>query len=71
MSEISAVQLAVAPIDKAEATGVLTQYLVGVTQKAFNIVKSSDEDISAQITLANQIVQLIEIETKETEFTSM
>ena len=73
-SELSAIpetRKAIAPIDKAEASKVLAQYLADVVQKALDNVIDNGGDISAQIALTNQIVDLIQTTTEEADFASM
>ena len=60
-----------APIDKAEASKVLAQYLSEVVQKGLDNVVDNGGDISAQIALTNQIVSLIQNTTREADFASM
>ena len=48
-----------APIDKAEASKVLAQYLADVVQRGLDNVVDNGGDISAQIALTNQIVDLM------------
>lgn len=60
LSEIPAARKSVAPIDKAEASKVLAQYLADVVQKGLENVADNDGDISTQISLVNQIVTLIQ-----------
>ena len=62
---------AVAPIDKAEASKVLAQYLADVVQKGLDNVADNGGDISAQIALANQIVDLIQDTTREADFAAL
>ena len=62
---------AVAPIDKAEASKVLAQYLADVVQKGLDNVLDNGGDISAQIALTNQIVDLIQNTTKESDFAAL
>ena len=62
---------AVAPIDKAEASKVLAQYLADVVQKGLDNVVDNGGDISAQIALTNQIVDLIQNTTKEADFAAL
>ena len=62
---------AVAPIDKAEASKVLAQYLADVVQKGLDNVLDNGGDLSAQIALTNQIVSLIQNTTKEADFASL
>ena len=60
LSEISEARKSVAPIDKAEASKVLAQYLADVVQKGMENVIDNGGDISKQIGLANKIVNLIQ-----------
>ena len=65
LAEIPEARKAVAPIDKAEASKVLAQYLADVVQKGLDNVADNGGDISAQIALTNQIVDLIQNTTRE------
>lgn len=49
---------ATAPIDQAEASKVLAQYLAEIVQQGLDLVADNGGDISAQIALTNQIVAL-------------
>ena len=60
LAEIPEARKAVAPIDKAEASKVLAQYLADVIQKGLDNVLDNGGDISAQIELSNRIVNLIQ-----------
>ena len=60
-----------APIDKAEASKVLAQYLADVVQQGLDNVADNGGDLSAQIALTNQIVDLIQNTTKEADFAAM
>ena len=71
LADIPAERQFSSPIDQAEAAGVLTQYLSGVIQKGLDMMKRSDDDVSSQIALVNQIIRLIELETKEADFASL
>ena len=71
LSEIPEACKAVAPIDKAEASKVLTQYLADVVQKGLDNVLDNGGDISAQIALINQIVDLIQSTTQEADFAAL
>lgn len=71
LAEIPEARKAVAPIDKAEASKVLAQYLSDVVQKGLDNVLDNGGDISAQIGLANQIVELIQSATKEADFAAL
>ena len=71
LSEISDARKSVAPIDKAEASKVLAQYLADVVQKGLENVVDNGGDISTQISLANQIVTLIQNTTQEADFAAL
>ena len=69
--EIPDARKSVAPIDKAEASKVLAQYLADVVQKGLENVLDNGGDISAQIDLVNQIVDLIQNTTQEADFAAL
>lgn len=71
LAEIPEARKAVAPIDKAEASKVLAQYLSDVVQKGLDNVLDNGGDISAQIELINQIVDLIQNATQEADFAAL
>lgn len=71
LAEIPEARKAVAPIDEAESSKVLTQYLSDVVQKGLDNVLDNGGDISAQIELTNQIVDLIQNTTKEADFAAL
>lgn len=71
LTEIPESRKAVAPIDKAEASKVLAQYLADVVQKGLDNVLDNGGDISAQIALTNQIVDLIQNTTQEADFAAL
>ena len=71
LAEIPEARKAIAPIDKAEASKVLAQYLADVVQKGLDNVADKGGDLSAQIVLTNQIVDLIQNTTKEADFASL
>ena len=56
------------PIDKADASKVLAQYLADVVQKGLDNVLDNGGDISAQIGLTNEIVRILERATQEADF---
>ena len=68
---ISEVRQCTAPIDKAEASKVLAQYLSEVVQKSLDNVADNDGDLSDQIELTNQIITLIQEKVNETDLESM
>ena len=71
LAEIPEARKAIAPIDKAEASKVLAQYLADVVQKGLDNVIDNGGDISAQIALTNQIVDLIQNTTQEADFAAL
>ena len=71
LAEIPEARKSVALIDKAEASKVLAQYLADVVQKGLDNVLDNGGDISAQIGLTNQIVDLIQNTTKEADFAAL
>ena len=71
LSEIPDARKSVAPIDKAEASKVLAQYLADVVQKGLENVLDNGGNITDQVDLANRIVSLIGQETKEAAFASL
>ena len=71
LSIIPKARQSTAPIDKAEASKVLAQYLSEVVQQGLDNVVDNGGDISAQIALTNKIVSLIQNTTKEADFASM
>ena len=54
-------------VDKAEASRILSQYLVNVIRFALNQI-SGDDSIEKQISLSNKIIKLIRDELHEEEF---
>ena len=71
LAEIPEARKSIAPIDQAEASKVLTQYLADVVQKGLDHVLDNGGDISDQIELTNQIVGLIQNTTKEADFAAL
>ena len=71
LQEIPEARKAVAPIDKAEASKVLAQYLADVVQKGLDNVLDNGGDLSAQVGLANKIVDLIQKTTQEADFADL
>ena len=61
----------IAPIDRAEASKALAQYLTDVVQKGMENLLDNGGDVSAQIELANQIVTLIQTTTQEADFAAL
>jgi len=71
LSDIPEARKSVAPIDKAEASKVLAQYLADVVEKGLDNVLDNGGDINAQVELANKIVEIIQNTTKESDFSEM
>ena len=71
LAEIPEARKSIAPIDPAEASKVLTQYLADVVQRGLDNVLDNGGDISDQIELTNQIVGLIQNTTKEADFAAL
>ena len=71
LSEIPEACKSIAPIDRAEASKVLAQYLADVVQKGMENLLDNGGDISTQIGLANQIVTLIQNTTQEADFAAL
>lgn len=71
LAQVPEERKSVAPIDKAEASKVLTQYLSDVVQRGLDNVLDNGGDLSAQVDLANQIVTLIQNTTKEADFAAL
>ena len=71
LSEIPEACKSVTPVDRAEASKVLAQYLADVVQKGLENLLDNGEGISAQIGLANQIVTLIQNTTQEADFAAL
>lgn len=68
---IPSARQATAPIDQAEASKVLAQYLAEIVQQGLDLVADNGGDISDQIALTNQIVTLIRDKTAEADFATM
>lgn len=71
LSEVPEARKSTAPIDTAEASKVLAQYLTEVVQKGLDNVQYNGGGIEAQIALANQIVSTIQTTTKEPDFAAL
>ena len=65
LSEIPEDRKATAPIDKAEASKVLTQYITDIIQHGFDQVSDKTDGLSAQVKLVNQIVALVQNTVQE------
>ena len=71
LAEIPEARKSTAPIDTAEASKVLAQYLTDVVQKGLENVQDNGGGLEAQIQLANQIVNTIQNTTQEADFASL
>lgn len=71
LSAVAEARKSTAPIDKAEASKVLSQYLSEIIESGLDNVRDNGGDLSAQIELTNQIVTLIQNQTKEADFASL
>jgi len=71
LADIPEARKSTAPIDTAEASKVLAQYLTEVVQKGLDNVQDNGGGIEAQIALANQIVSTIQTTTKEPDFAAL
>ena len=71
LSAIPDARKSVAPIDKAEASKVLSQYLAEVVQKGLDNLLDNGEGLSAQVELTNRIVALIQNITQEADFAAL
>lgn len=68
LSTIPPERKALAAIDVAEASKVLVSYLKDVIQKGLSCIEESEDGIAKQISLVNQIVELIRRVTKDDYF---
>ena len=71
LSAIPEARKSVAPIDRAEASKILSQYLSEVVQKGLDNVLDNGGDLSAQVELTNRIVALIQNATQEADFAAL
>ena len=75
LSEIPEARKSVAPIDKAEASKTLTQYLGNVIEQGLNNIydttKGEENKMQAQVGLVNQIISLVKDITQEADFASL
>ncbi|MEG2188031.1 MAG: DEAD/DEAH box helicase family protein, partial [Clostridia bacterium] len=71
LAEISQARKGTAPIDRAEASRVLSKYLTDIVQKGLDNVLDNGGDIAAQVALTNQIVTLIQTSTQEADFAAL
>lgn len=71
LQEIPDANKAIAPIEEAEASTVLAQYLADIVQRGLNDISGDRGGIQAQINLANQIISLIQNATNESDYECM
>lgn len=55
-------------IDKAEASGVLTQYIAGIIKQGMDSLSEEKDAISEQVKLANKIIEIIRNETNDPSY---
>lgn len=60
-----------APIDNAEASRILADYISEIVEKALDFISENGGDINNQIDLINRIIKTIILEIKDTEFEQM
>lgn len=71
LSRIPEERRAAAPLDEAEASGVLAQYLAEVVRKGLDNLRDKGGAIPEQIALTNRIIALIQSATGEDDFASL
>lgn len=59
------------PIDNAEASKILSRYIMEIVEKGLDNVKDNGGDIKSQVAVANRIVQLLAEASGEEEFESL
>ena len=59
LAKIPEVCRRIAPIDTAEASQVLTQYLSDIIRQGLDIVRESGDGLSSQIEATNSIIRMI------------
>ena len=68
LEDIPEARKALAPIDAAEASKVLSQYMTDIIKQGFDNVVDNGGDITSQIALANKIVDVIVQTTAQAAF---
>lgn len=71
LNEIADACKAVSPIDKAEASKILAQYMTDIVQKGLDNIADNGGGVVDQIELVNRIVNEIKDSTKEADFAEM
>lgn len=61
----------IAPIDKAEASKILSKYISHVVEKGLDNLADNGGDIQSQISLVNKLVSTVKVETSESDFSEM
>ncbi len=61
----------VAPVDKAEASRILAQYVADIVQKGLDNILDNSRGLSSQVALANQIIDAVTDVTKESAFAAL
>lgn len=59
---------AVEKIDKAEASGILTQYISGIVKQSMDTISEEKDAISEQVKLINKIIRLISDEIQDSSY---
>ena len=59
------------PIDKAESSKILAQYISDVIKNCLDSLYDNDGDVSNKILLVNKIINTIINETKEADFNAL
>ena len=68
LEDIPEARKALAPIDAAEASKVLSQYMTDIIKQGFDNVVDNGGDIASQVALANKIVDVIVQTTAQADF---
>lgn len=71
LAEIPEARKALASVDEAEASKILSQYAGEVVQKGLDALLDKGENLTSQIQLVNQIIQLVQSATKEQDFSNL
>lgn len=71
LAEIAEARKSTAPIDSAEASKILSQYIAEVAEKGLDNVADRGGDLASQVELANQIIQTIQRKIGEADFAEL
>lgn len=61
----------IAPIDHAEASKVLSNYLTDIIEASLENVRATADGLNSQVSLANKLVNLIKTETQDVELDAL